>query len=136
MRELRDRVEWPLFQGVCARLGSGDASRSLTRGCSPAPTLSLPCSPGAGHSLCETAVLGGTEPAVPATPPSHVPSPSCLLSPQPVPHSGSSGYGSLGSNGSHEPLMSQTSSSDSNGHKHSRRRRTVSPRPPCPSLSG
>ncbi|XP_025786423.1 period circadian protein homolog 2 [Puma concolor] len=43
---------------------------------------------------------------------------------QPVPHSGSSGYGSLGSNGSHEPLMSQTSSSDSNGHKHSRRRRT------------
>ncbi|XP_058555515.1 period circadian protein homolog 2 isoform X1 [Neofelis nebulosa] len=43
---------------------------------------------------------------------------------QPVPHSGSSGYGSLGSNGSHEPLMSQTSSSDSNGHKHSRQRRT------------
>jgi len=43
---------------------------------------------------------------------------------QPVPHSGSSGYGSLGSNGSHEHLMSQTSSSDSNGHEHSRRRRT------------
>ncbi|XP_039084552.1 period circadian protein homolog 2 isoform X1 [Hyaena hyaena] len=43
---------------------------------------------------------------------------------QPVPHSGSSGYGSLGSNGSHEPLMSQTSSSDSNGHEDSRRRRT------------
>ncbi|XP_006893570.1 PREDICTED: period circadian protein homolog 2 [Elephantulus edwardii] len=36
---------------------------------------------------------------------------------QPVPHSGSSGYGSLGSNGSHEHLMSQTSSSDSNGHE-------------------
>uniref|UniRef100_A0A8C0TDX2 Period circadian protein homolog 2 n=1 Tax=Canis lupus familiaris TaxID=9615 RepID=A0A8C0TDX2_CANLF len=43
---------------------------------------------------------------------------------QPVPHSGSSGYGSLGSNGSHEHLMSQTSSSDSNGHEDSRRRRT------------
>ncbi|XP_010624457.1 period circadian protein homolog 2 isoform X1 [Fukomys damarensis] len=42
---------------------------------------------------------------------------------QPVPHSGSSGYGSLGSNGSHEHLMSQTSSSDSNGHEESRRRR-------------
>ncbi|XP_068959353.1 period circadian protein homolog 2 isoform X2 [Petaurus breviceps papuanus] len=35
---------------------------------------------------------------------------------QPVHNSGSSGYGSLGSNGSHEHLMSQTSSSDSNGH--------------------
>ncbi|XP_077011666.1 period circadian protein homolog 2 [Tamandua tetradactyla] len=44
---------------------------------------------------------------------------------QPVPHSGSSGYGSLGSNGSHEHLMSQTSSSDSTGHgrKDTRRRR-------------
>ncbi|XP_027807546.3 period circadian protein homolog 2 isoform X1 [Marmota flaviventris] len=42
---------------------------------------------------------------------------------QPVPHSGSSGYGSLGSNGSHEHLMSQTSSSDSNGHEESRQRR-------------
>ncbi|KAM5268188.1 period circadian protein homolog 2 [Hipposideros larvatus] len=42
---------------------------------------------------------------------------------QPVPHSGSSGYGSLGSNGSHEHLMSQTSSSDSNGHEDARRRR-------------
>ncbi|KAM6152756.1 period circadian protein homolog 2 [Erethizon dorsatum] len=42
---------------------------------------------------------------------------------QPVPHSGSSGYGSLGSNGSHEHLMSQTSSSDSNGHEEARRRR-------------
>ncbi|XP_027731062.1 period circadian protein homolog 2 isoform X2 [Vombatus ursinus] len=44
---------------------------------------------------------------------------------QPVHHSGSSGYGSLGSNGSHEHLMSQTSSSDSNGHLHedSRKRR-------------
>uniref|UniRef100_A0A8C9UV74 Period circadian protein homolog 2 n=1 Tax=Spermophilus dauricus TaxID=99837 RepID=A0A8C9UV74_SPEDA len=49
---------------------------------------------------------------------------------QPVPHSGSSGYGSLGSNGSHEHLMSQTSSSDSNGHEESRQRRAV-----CPSLS-
>ncbi|KAL4688369.1 hypothetical protein H8959_004621 [Pygathrix nigripes] len=46
---------------------------------------------------------------------------------QPVPHSGSSGYGSLGSNGSHEHLMSQTSSSDSNGHEDSHRRRA--PRP-------
>ncbi|XP_042558285.1 period circadian protein homolog 2 isoform X1 [Dipodomys spectabilis] len=43
---------------------------------------------------------------------------------QPIPHSGSSGYGSLGSNGSHEHLMSQTSSSDSNGHEESRRRRS------------
>lgn len=42
---------------------------------------------------------------------------------QPVPHSGSSGYGSLGSNGSHEHLMSQTSSSDSNGHEDSCPRR-------------
>ncbi|KAM4836334.1 period circadian protein homolog 2 [Thomomys bottae] len=42
---------------------------------------------------------------------------------QPVPHSGSSGYGSLGSNGSHEHLMSQTSSSDSNGHEDPCRRR-------------
>nr|XP_048297829.1 period circadian protein homolog 2 isoform X1 [Myodes glareolus]XP_048297830.1 period circadian protein homolog 2 isoform X1 [Myodes glareolus] len=41
---------------------------------------------------------------------------------QPVPHSGSSGYGSLGSNGSHEHLM--TSSSDSNGHEESHRRRS------------
>ncbi|XP_043857438.1 period circadian protein homolog 2 isoform X3 [Dromiciops gliroides] len=37
---------------------------------------------------------------------------------QPVHNSGSSGYGSLGSNGSHEHLMSQTSSSDSNGQLH------------------
>ncbi|KAK2505842.1 hypothetical protein MC885_013128 [Smutsia gigantea] len=36
---------------------------------------------------------------------------------QPVPHSGSSGYGSLGSNGSHEHLMSQASSSDSTSHE-------------------
>ncbi|XP_065773241.1 period circadian protein homolog 2 [Muntiacus reevesi] len=42
---------------------------------------------------------------------------------QPVPHSGSSGYGSLGSNGSHEHLMSQTSSSDSTGQEDPRRRR-------------
>ncbi|XP_057602026.1 period circadian protein homolog 2 isoform X2 [Hippopotamus amphibius kiboko] len=42
---------------------------------------------------------------------------------QPVPHSGSSGYGSLGSNGSHERLRSQTSSSDSTGQEDSRRRR-------------
>ncbi|XP_007669911.2 period circadian protein homolog 2 isoform X1 [Ornithorhynchus anatinus] len=35
---------------------------------------------------------------------------------QPVYTSGSSGYGSLGSNGSHEHLMSVTSSSDSNGN--------------------
>uniref|UniRef100_A0A250Y7J5 Period circadian protein homolog 2 n=1 Tax=Castor canadensis TaxID=51338 RepID=A0A250Y7J5_CASCN len=45
---------------------------------------------------------------------------------QPVPHSGSSGYGSLGSNGSHEHLMSQTSSSDSNGHEESRQRSEIS----------
>uniref|UniRef100_A0A8I5Y7B9 Period circadian protein homolog 2 n=1 Tax=Rattus norvegicus TaxID=10116 RepID=A0A8I5Y7B9_RAT len=43
---------------------------------------------------------------------------------QPVPHSGSSGYGSLGSNGSHEHLMSQTSSSDSNGQEESHWRRS------------
>ncbi|KAF6115448.1 period circadian regulator 2 [Phyllostomus discolor] len=47
---------------------------------------------------------------------------------QPVPHSGSSGYGSLGSNGSHEHLMSQTSSSDSNGHEEARRRRAEMPK--------
>ncbi|CAM5138946.1 unnamed protein product [Eretmochelys imbricata] len=35
---------------------------------------------------------------------------------QPVHNSGSSGYGSLGSNGSHEHLMSVASSSDSNGN--------------------
>nr|XP_033814833.1 LOW QUALITY PROTEIN: period circadian protein homolog 2 [Geotrypetes seraphini] len=35
---------------------------------------------------------------------------------QPVHNSGSSGYGSFGSNGSHEHLMSVTSSSDSNGN--------------------
>ncbi|XP_053895245.1 period circadian protein homolog 2 isoform X2 [Malaclemys terrapin pileata] len=35
---------------------------------------------------------------------------------QPVHNSGSSGYGSLGSNGSHEHLMSIASSSDSNGN--------------------
>lgn len=46
---------------------------------------------------------------------------------QPVPHSGSSGYGSLGSNGSHEHLMSQTSSSDSNGQEESHWRRSVRP---------
>lgn len=57
---------------------------------------------------------------------------SCLLSPQPVPHSGSSGYGSLGSNGSHEHLMSQTSSSDSNGHEDARRSRAVGAPPPGP----
>ncbi|XP_015999746.2 period circadian protein homolog 2 isoform X2 [Rousettus aegyptiacus] len=47
---------------------------------------------------------------------------------QPVPHSGSSGYGSLGSNGSHEHLMSQTSSSDSNGHEDARRSRAEIPK--------
>ncbi|XP_074859899.1 period circadian protein homolog 2 [Carettochelys insculpta] len=35
---------------------------------------------------------------------------------QPIHNSGSSGYGSLGSNGSHEHLMSVASSSDSNGN--------------------
>lgn len=39
-----------------------------------------------------------------------------LLFPQPVHNSGSSGYGSLGSNGSHEHLMSVASSSDSTGN--------------------
>ncbi|XP_036925087.1 period circadian protein homolog 2 [Sturnira hondurensis] len=47
---------------------------------------------------------------------------------QPVPHCGSSGYGSLGSNGSHEHLMSQTSSSDSNGHEEAHRRRVAIPK--------
>ncbi|XP_053511218.1 period circadian protein homolog 2 isoform X2 [Artibeus jamaicensis] len=47
---------------------------------------------------------------------------------QPVPHCGSSGYGSLGSNGSHEHLMSQTSSSDSNGHEEACRRRAAIPK--------
>ncbi|XP_059962112.1 period circadian protein homolog 2 isoform X3 [Mesoplodon densirostris] len=36
---------------------------------------------------------------------------------QPVPHSSSSGYGSLGSSGSHEHLLSQTSSSECTGQE-------------------
>ncbi|XP_023596618.1 period circadian protein homolog 2 [Trichechus manatus latirostris] len=47
----------------------------------------------------------------------------CQLLLQPVPYSGSSGYDSLGSNGSHEHLMSQTSSSDSNGHEDTHQRK-------------
>ncbi|XP_044531598.1 period circadian protein homolog 2 [Gracilinanus agilis] len=52
---------------------------------------------------------------------------------QPVHNSGSSGYGSLGSNGSHEHLMSQTSSSDSNGHlpEDSRKRRPTTRKGTC-----
>lgn len=38
------------------------------------------------------------------------------LFPQPVHNNGSSGYGSLGSNGSHEHYISVASSSDSNGN--------------------
>ncbi len=38
------------------------------------------------------------------------------ISPQPVHNNGSSGYGSLGSNGSHEHYISVASSSDSNGN--------------------
>lgn len=38
------------------------------------------------------------------------------LSLQPVHNNGSSGYGSLGSNGSHEHYISVASSSDSNGN--------------------
>lgn len=76
-----------------------------------------PCAPGQGGQ--------------PRTPPSPGPRPP-VCPPQPVPHSGSSGYGSLGSNGSHEHLMSQTSSSDSNGHEEARRRRAVGPSPPPP----
>lgn len=38
-----------------------------------------------------------------------------LFSPQPVHNMGSSGYGSHGSNGSHEQLVSISSSSESNG---------------------
>lgn len=40
----------------------------------------------------------------------------CVSSPQPVHNNGSSGYGSLGSNGSHEHYISVASSSDSNGN--------------------
>ncbi|XP_058521180.1 period circadian protein homolog 2 isoform X1 [Ochotona princeps] len=47
---------------------------------------------------------------------------------QPVPHSGSSGYGSLGSNGSQEQPLSHTSSSDSNGHEDSGHRRSDVPK--------
>lgn len=39
-----------------------------------------------------------------------------VSSPQPVHNNGSSGYGSLGSNGSHEHYISVASSSDSNGN--------------------
>lgn len=42
--------------------------------------------------------------------------PSLSLSLQPVHNNGSSGYGSLGSNGSHEHYISVASSSDSNGN--------------------
>ncbi|XP_061062308.1 period circadian protein homolog 2 [Eubalaena glacialis] len=42
---------------------------------------------------------------------------------QPVPHSSSSGYGSLGSSGSHEHLLSQTSSSECTGQEDPCRRR-------------
>lgn len=45
--------------------------------------------------------------------PVHLPQFSPL---QPVHNNGSSGYGSLGSNGSHEPYISVASSSDSNGN--------------------
>ncbi|XP_060539140.1 period circadian protein homolog 2 isoform X2 [Pantherophis guttatus] len=41
---------------------------------------------------------------------------------QPIYNSGSSGYGSLGSNGSHEHLMSVASSSDSNGNNEDTRK--------------
>lgn len=41
---------------------------------------------------------------------------SFSLSRQPVHNNGSSGYGSLGSNGSHEHYISVASSSDSNGN--------------------
>uniref|UniRef100_A0A8C0CCF1 Period circadian protein homolog 2 n=1 Tax=Balaenoptera musculus TaxID=9771 RepID=A0A8C0CCF1_BALMU len=44
---------------------------------------------------------------------------------QPVPHSSSSGYGSLGSSGSHEHLLSQTSSSECTGQEDPCRRRAV-----------
>ncbi|XP_006012249.1 period circadian protein homolog 2 isoform X2 [Latimeria chalumnae] len=43
---------------------------------------------------------------------------------QPVHNSGSSGYGSLGSNGSHEQVMSAASSSDSNGNNQGDKPRT------------
>ena len=47
---------------------------------------------------------------------SPVPSFLCVSPPQPVHNNGSSGYGSLGSNGSHEHYISVASSSDSNGN--------------------
>ncbi|XP_044288776.1 period circadian protein homolog 2 isoform X1 [Varanus komodoensis] len=46
---------------------------------------------------------------------------------QPVHNSGSSGYGSLGSNGSHEHLMSVASSSDSNGNNNEDTQRIPKP---------
>nr|XP_020648834.1 period circadian protein homolog 2 isoform X2 [Pogona vitticeps] len=46
---------------------------------------------------------------------------------QPVHNSGSSGYGSLGSNGSQEHLMSIASSSDSNGNNNEDTQRTLKP---------
>lgn len=45
-----------------------------------------------------------------------MPSLLCVSSLQPVRNNGSSGYGSLGSNGSHEHYISVASSSDSNGN--------------------
>ncbi|XP_060007669.1 period circadian protein homolog 2 isoform X4 [Lagenorhynchus albirostris] len=63
---------------------------------------------------------------------------------QPVPHSSSSGYGSLGSSGSHEHLLSQTSSSECTGQEDPCRRRAeickngkkVKSKSPCPDESG
>lgn len=95
--------------------------RSLTLGPNAVPPHPRPVPPGGSWPPVHLAV--GRQPHMP---PSPVPRPP-VCSPQPVPHSGSSGYGSLGSNGSHEHLMSQTSSSDSNGHEDARRRRAVGP---------
>ncbi|MBW00638.1 Period circadian protein 2, partial [Eschrichtius robustus] len=54
---------------------------------------------------------------------------------QPVPHSSSSGYGSLGSSGSHEHLLSQTSSSECTGQEDPCRRRAGSSKASLPEAS-
>lgn len=124
--------EW--FQGRWGNCQSlNPAARALRAG---VPGSSVSCGQGSG-----TSPGGGDweppkpDPGCSPAPPGPHPGPPggsrpLSLSPQPVPHSGSSGYGSLGSNGSHEHLMSQTSSSDSTGQEDPCRRRVVRPLPP------
>lgn len=105
---------WRRGAHCCPTLGPSPAPPGAPRGPPPVPCQQVTASLRFG---------GGATP--------HLSRLLLPLSPQPVPHSGSSGYGSLGSNGSHEHLMSQTSSSDSAVQEDPRRRRAVrAPRSP------